>query len=280
MRGRFIAAAFAVLLFAGLGLPREVRADVPPTAVDLALVLAIDVSGSIDPEEAALQRQGYVSAFADPAIGDLVGQGAHGRIAVSYFEWASYGDYRVVAEWTVIDGRTSAKAFADRLAAEPIRIGLRTSISGAIDFALGLLDTPNLAPTRRTIDISGDGPNNDGRFILDARRVALDKGVAINGLPIINDRPNRYGFPNLPDLDLYYEGCVIGGPHAFIVVARDFKDFAAAVKRKLVLEIADRSPEPRRRRYAAAGEGPYAPGCDVGERQSREFWRRRGGSND
>jgi len=252
-----------------------------PAAVDLALALAIDVSGSIDPDEATMQRQGYVSAFSDPEIAAVIRTGPHGRIAVAYFEWASYGDTRMVAEWSVIDGPASAKAFADRLAAEPIRIGLRTSISGAIEFGVALLEKLPQPALRRTIDISGDGPNNDGRFILDARRVALDKEIAINGLPIINERPNRFGFPNLPDLDLYYEGCVIGGPSAFVVVARDFRDFATAVKRKLVQEIADLAPPPARRRYAAATSGAnYGPGCDVGERQSRDFWRRRGGPDN
>jgi hypothetical protein len=252
------------------------RADVPPVPVDLALALAVDVSGSIDPDEAALQRQGYVSAFTDPAVVGVIGNGPHGKIAVAYYEWASQNDFRLVVDWMVIDGPASARAFADALAAQPIRIGLRTSISGAIEYGIGLLEQAAVIPTRRTIDISGDGPNNDGRYILDARQTAVDKGININGLPVINDRPNRFGFPNLADLDLYYEHCVIAGQNAFIVVARDFKDFAAAVKRKLVLEIADAPPEPSLRQYAAAAPGAgYPPGCDVGERQSREFWRRR-----
>ena len=273
MRAQWTLAALAA---AGL-VAVTARAEVPPTAVDLALVLAIDVSGSIDEDEAKLQRQGYVSAFSDPAIGALIGTGPHGKIAVAYLEWSSYGDHRLLVDWTVIDGPSSAKAFADALAEEPIRIGLRTSISGAIEYSLSLFDRAPLSPTRRIIDISGDGPNNDGRYVLEARQAAIEHNIGINGLPIINNRPNRYGFPNLPDLDLYYEHCVIAGTNAFIVVAQDFHDFAAAVKRKLVLEIADEAPPAQRRRYAASGpRSGYPPGCDVGERQSREFWQRRG----
>jgi hypothetical protein len=270
-----VPAILAGVLAAGL-YAMAARADVPPVPVDLALALAVDVSGSIDPDEAALQRQGYVSAFSDPTVVGVIGNGPHGKIAVAYYEWASHGDHRLVVDWMVIDGLASARAFADALAAQPIRIGLRTSISGAIEYGIDLLEQAAVVPTRRTIDISGDGPNNDGRYILDARQQAVDKGININGLPVINERPNRYGFPNLPDLDLYYEHCVIAGQNAFVVVARDFQDFAAAVKRKLVLEIADASPEPTLRRYAAAAPGAgYPQGCDVGERQSREFWRRR-----
>jgi hypothetical protein len=268
-------AILAGVLALGL-LGSAARADVPPTAVDLALALAVDVSGSIDPDEAALQRQGYVSAFSDPTVVGVIRTGQHGRIAVAYYEWASNLDFRLVVDWTVIDGADAARAFADQLAAQPIRIGLRTSISGAIEYGVQLIERAPVTATRRVIDISGDGPNNDGRYVLDARQAALDKGISINGLPVLNERPNRYGFPNLPDLDLYYEGCVIGGPNAFIVVAKSFPDFAVAVKRKLVLEIADLpAPKPERRRYAAVASERYAPGCDVGERQSRDFWRRR-----
>jgi hypothetical protein len=269
--GAIVAAVMAVILAS------TARSEVPPVAVDLALALAVDVSGRIDPDEAQLQRQGYVSAFSDPTVVGVIGTGPRGKIAVAYYEWASNHDWRLVVDWTVIEDEKSARAFADALAAQPIRIGLRTSISGAIEYGVQLLERAPVLATRRTIDISGDGPNTVGRYILDARQMAVDKGIAINGLPVINERPNRYGFPNLPDLDLYYEGCVIAGQNAFIVVAKDFQDFAVAVKRKLVLEIADLpAPTPARRRYAAMAPGQrYAPGCDIGERQSRDFWRRR-----
>jgi len=271
-------ARFAVIGLTAMGLGAAVaRADVPPTAVDLALVLAIDVSGSIDEAEAKLQRQGYIDAFRDPALSAVIANGPRGKIAVTYFEWSSHGDHRLVADWTVIDGLDAARGFAETLANEPIRIGLRTSISGAIEYGIVLLERAPMSSGRRTIDISGDGPNNDGRFILDARQQAIDRGIAINGLPIINDRPNRFGFPNLPDLDLYYEHCVVAGGNAFVIVARDFNDFAAAVKRKLVMEIAE-APTPGMplRHAAASPRVGYPPGCDVGERQSREFWQRRG----
>ena len=256
------------------------------TQVDLALILAIDISGSIDPEEAKLQREGYVGAFTHPEVIRAITGGYHGRIAVAYFEWASAWDQRLVMDWRLVEDTTSATALASDLAAAPIQIGHRTSISSAINYALPMFQRSGIEAERRVLDISGDGPNNDGEPIWIARDRAGAMGVVINGLPIINDRPNRWGFPTSPDLDRYYEGCVITGPGAFVVVAEDFAKFGEAVRRKLLLEIAGLEPPPQRqgRRLRATPvrtlKASYELGCDIGERQSREYYQRRWGGQD
>lgn len=256
-------------------------------AVDLELVLAVDVSGSIDAEEMKLQRDGYVAALTHPDVIQAITRGLIGRIAIAYVEWAGHETRRLVVDWAEIADRTSADAFAARLAAAPIRSGVSTSISGAIDYILPMFGANGYEGTRRVIDISGDGPSNQGAPVTDARDRAEAAGVIINGLPILNDRPNALNFPNLPDLDLYYEGCVISGDGAFVVVANNFEAFGEAVRRKLILEIADQ-PGPRRhyvgppkpRLFRAAGTGAvYEKGCDIGERQVQEFYRRRGWGN-
>jgi hypothetical protein len=253
--------------------------------VDLELVLAIDISGSIDPDEAKLQRDGYVGAFGHPEVIQAITSGYHGRIAVAYFEWASAWDQRLVMDWRLVDGAESAHEVAASLAAAPVQIGQRTSISSAINYALPMFQRSKFEPVRRVIDISGDGPNNDGEPVWIARDRASAAGVVINGLPIINDRPNRWGFPTSPDLDRYYEGCVITGPGAFVVVAENFSKFGEAVRRKLLLEIAGQPPPARTR--AALRTTPvrslkasYEPGCDIGERQSRDYYQRRWGGQD
>jgi hypothetical protein len=256
------------------------------TPVDLELVLAIDVSGSIDAEEAKLQRDGYMQAFLDPMVMRAIQSGERRAIAVAYVEWASYNQRRIVVDWTMIKDESSSRAFVDELARNPPIIGMSTSISGAIEYGLAMFGK-GFKGQRRVIDISGDGPNNSGGMVTFARDRAIASGVTINGLPVLNDRPNRMNFPTLPDLDLYYEGCVIGGPGAFVVVAQDFVNFAQAIRQKLILEIAGRVPDQgpgRRTRFAAPRRAPslaqpaeyvYPKGCDVGERQSRDFFRSR-----
>ncbi len=272
------ALAGAVALFLGtFAAASGVRAAV---AVDLELVLAIDVSGSVDYEEGRLQRQGYVAAIVDPKVVAAIRSGILGRIAVSYFEWSGEARQRLVVDWTLIDGERSARAFAVKLFNAPLVIGRFTSLSGAIGAAFALFAASDFEGTRRVIDISGDGPNNAGGLVTGARDAARAAGIIINGLPIINDRPNILGYPNLPDLDFYYRDCVIGGPGAFIVLARDRTAFAAAIRRKMILEIAarprlDRPPV----RHSVAAAVPTAAGampCDIGERQFLQFLRQRG----
>jgi len=245
--------------------------------VDLELILAVDISGSVDEEEARLQRSGYVAALTDPDVLKAIRSGPYGRIAIAYFEWSGPETKRLVLDWTLIEDQASAEAAANRLAATRIISGMSTSISGAIDFALPMYGRA-FEGARRVLDISGDGPNNAGSLVNLSRDRALDRGITINGLPIVNGRSNRTGFPQLADLDLYYENCVIGGPGAFMVVAAGFESFAEAIRKKMIIEIADLAP--KYPRWAGNGPirrvaDPYPPGCDVGERQSREFFQRR-----
>ncbi len=267
-----------------IGLPGSIRAAPPAPAasgevpVDLELVLAIDVSGSIDEAEAAIQREGYVKAIAHPDIVAAIRGGMLGRIAVAYFEWSGVGWQEKVLDWTLIKDAASAGAFSRALARAPIDTGPWTSIAGAIDFAVPMFEANGYEGTRRVIDISGDGPNNVGGYVPQARDRAVARGIIINGLPIMNDRPNYVRLP-MPNLDLYYRNCVIGGPGAFIVVTHDFKAFAAAIRCKLVLEIAGRSlpdgqlPQGPRRlalshdRFPLSAPRDWIPPCDEGERR-------------
>lgn len=208
--------------------------------VDLALVLAVDASRSIDEWEYNLQREGYVTAFSDPQVIKAIRSGPYGGIAVAYVEWSSDDQQTVLADWTLIRDEASAKAFAARLKASERHFMARTSISGGIDFSAAMLGESGIHATRRAIDVSGDGVNNRGRPVQLARDEAVKAGITINGLAIINDRPQGWG-PPIP-LDQYYKENVIGGPGAFLVVANDFQTFGEAIRRKLVMEIAGCAP--------------------------------------
>ncbi len=237
--------------------------------VDLELVLAVDISGSIDPGEARLQRDGYIAALTDKRVLAAIGQGFHGKIAATYIEWSGADKVWTAVRWSEIASARDARLFAKKIKDAPLISGVRTSISGAIAYALQLFDRNGFSAPRQVIDLSGDGPNNHGPLVTIARDAAMAMNVTINGLPIVNLRPNRFGFPLLPDLDLYYENCVIGGPGAFIVVAEGFNAFPAAILRKLILEIAGRKPRDPPVRLA---QGYRPPPCDIGERQLREYF--------
>jgi len=289
-------ACLCALLFAALPTAAQDKKD-----VDLALAMAIDISGSIDPDEAKLQREGYVLAFRDPVIVRAILGGPNGRIAVAYYEWSDSWMQKLLIDWTLLDSEASIAAFANRLADSPISIARRTSISGAIRYAIPLFGRSPYEPTRKVLDISGDGSNNDGGLVTDMRYEALKERIVINGLPIMNDRPNPFGFPNEADLDRYYLHCVTGGPRSFVEVAHNFDDFPRAVRKKLLQEVADRGSRsdfdigavglrdgaqlaqagrPRNRSdddYTKFVKPEYELGCDVGERRSREFWQRRFG---
>ena len=213
------------------------------TEVDLALVLAVDISNSMDPEEQELQRSGFVEALRSPQVHEAIQGGALGRIALVYMEWAGLGRHHVVVPWTVIEGAEDAAAFSARLAAAPIRRGPRTSISGAIEVSINLLEQSGVEPIRRVIDISGDGANNQGRLVTQARDDALNRGITINGLPIMLKRPS--GYWDVANLDAYYRDCVIGGPGAFMIPIRERAQFAEAIRTKIIREIADLGPDPR-----------------------------------
>lgn len=241
-----------------------------PLPVDLELVLAVDVSGSIDPDEARLQRDGYVAALTDPAVIKAISGGILGRVAMTYIEWAGEDYTTTVANWTVIEDEASARAFAATVGRAPIQTALWTSISNIIDHALSTFPGNGFEGTRRVIDVSGDGPNNQGGLVTKFRDRAVAQRVAINGLPIVNERASPFGWPALPNLDLYYANCVIGGPGSFMVVANTFADFARAIRKKLILEIADAHPhQPRERVILAAGpKAPReTPPCDIGEQR-------------
>ncbi|HZH26042.1 MAG TPA: DUF1194 domain-containing protein [Azospirillaceae bacterium] len=218
-------------------------AEVP---VDLELVLAVDVSGSVDPSEARLQRDGYVAALTDPEIIHVIRGGFLGRIVVTYVEWAGPATQRTVVPWRVIADEASALEFVDLVKEAPFRSARGTSISGAIDFGATLFEPNGFDGIRRVIDVSGDGVNNGGRDVRAARDDAVARGITINGLPVMPGSEQADGRPQglsaggwtPPDLDLYYERNVIGGPGAFMVPAHSFEDFGRAVKAKLVREIA------------------------------------------
>lgn len=210
--------------------------------VDLELVLAADVSGSIDQAEAGLQRRGYVQAITDPRVVDAIHRGALGRIAVTYIEWAGTYHQRTVVGWTLIEDDSSARDFAAVLNEAPLSTAVWTSISTAIDYAVPLFVDNGYEGLRHVIDVSGDGYNNRGRPAEEARDAAVARGITINGLPIMNQRPNRWGGTPPPDLDRYYQQFVIGGPGSFHIVAQGFEAFADAILHKLIREIAALPP--------------------------------------
>jgi hypothetical protein len=244
------------------------QAAAPPEEVDVALVLAVDVSYSMDLDELALQRNGYIEAFRSKELHEAIAKGAIGKIAVTYFEWAG-GDFQhVVRPWTVIETPQSAIAFAEELGEAPTRRGRRTSISGAIDLAVSLLETSNVAAMRRVIDISGDGANNDGRPVTQARDAARDKGIAINGLPVMLKQASYFDIDNL---DVYYEDCVITGIGAFVIPIRERKQFADATRTKLVREIAEMPASGPEALVQKAQQAPASRlSCLQGERQWRD----------
>jgi len=202
------------------------------TDVDVELVLAVDISQSMDEREFALQRAGYVEALRHPDFIKAVRSGTNGRIALAYFEWAGVVRDDGVIAWQVIDGSDSANAFADRIAARPFRSFRGTSISGALAFGAGLFDKTQFAGERRVIDISGDGPNNIGPPVAAARDAAVARGIVVNGLPILIS-PS----PTFAHLDRYYGQCVTGGPGSFVLPIYAASEFSTAIRRKLILEV-------------------------------------------
>jgi hypothetical protein len=210
--------------------------------VDLELVLAVDISRSMDYDELGLQRQGYVEALRHPDVIQAIESGPNGRIALTYVEWA--GTASVVVPWATISNRAEAEAFAARVGTAPIGRARGTSISLGLGFSARLFDTSGVRGLRRAIDVSGDGPNNMGLPVEQMRASVVADGITINGLPIMLKAVSAYGPYNIPDLDIYYEDCVIGGPGAFVVTVDDPARFAVAIRRKLVLEIAGLTPRP------------------------------------
>jgi hypothetical protein len=261
------AAAFALAASAA---PNPRFADKSPGAipVDVELVIAVDVSYSMDPEEQALQREGYVQALTSREFMQALREGANGKIAITYFEWAGQFDQKVIMPWRLIEGPESADSVAAEVAAAPYRRASRTSISGGLLFAKPLLDHSGYRGLRRVIDVSGDGANNAGALIVPTRDDVLAAGITINGLPIMLKRPAR-GTMDIENLDVYYEDCVIGGPGAFVVPIHERKQFIEATRTKLVLEISGREPEPRV--IPASADKPRIS-CTIGEKMWQERW--------
>jgi hypothetical protein len=221
--------------------------------VDLLLVLAADVSRSVDAKKFQLQREGYAAALSDPRVLNAIKSGAHGRIAVSLVEWSGMGSQKIVIDWTLIDGQKAAQQFGDRLLETQRSFADRTSISGGIDFALAQFPRAPFEAKRQTIDVSGDGTNNSGRDVREARDEALSRGVTINGLVILSEHPLPWNpeHTNPPGgLAKYYRDNVMGGPGAFVMEAKDFNSFGQAIIGKLIAEIAS-ADQPKRTLSAA-----------------------------
>jgi hypothetical protein len=238
--------------------------------VDVELVLAVDVSYSMDMDELAIQREGYAQAIVSKEFLQALKSLPNGKIAITYFEWAASSDQKIIIPWRVIDGPETADAVADEILKTPIRRASRTSISGAINFAMPLFEANPYKGVRRVIDISGDGPNNNGSPVLGARDAALAKGIVINGLPIMVKEPS-YSTMDIDNLDFYYEDCVIGGPGSFVVAIKDRDKFKEAIRSKLLLEVAGRTPE---RRVVPVAEKEPRVSCLIGEKIWQDRWGR------
>ncbi len=270
--------ALAVLLAAGASSPAT-----DGSRVDLLLVIAVDVSGSVDRQEATLQRGGYADALINPMLLKAIQNGRNGKIAVTYLEWAGWGLFRTTVDWTVIQDEQSARQFIAQVNAASIVSGQGTSISGAIDIGMSLFPISPYQADRRVIDVSGDGPNNSGLSVVAYRDMAVNQGVTINGLPILNDTNGANG--GVTDLDVYYRECVIGGSGSFVIAAENFQTFATAILRKLILEVAGLGPTDNWEPYGVPkvtkvqyfgapqqnggnGTGPlrYYPNCDIANR--------------
>jgi hypothetical protein len=255
-----------------------------PAQVDLKLVLATDVSRSINDQEAQTQREGTAEAFLNPEVVKAIQSGALGRIAVAMIDWSSPEYDKIVLDWTIVKDKASATALAEKIRNIPRTPGRRTSISSALELGTLLLEgsDKDIIATRKVIDVSGDGPNNDGNRMTETHDRTIANGIIVNGLPIMDENANGY----YPDLDKYYAGCVVGGKGAFVVVVRSFRDFGAAMRHKLILEISQNESQikqalnelnvnPLLKKVAAGDSGPatqpqvlrpmngYPGGCDL-----------------
>ena len=245
-----VSASMAVVLllagWGGLAAPASRFADKRPNAtpVDVELVIAVDVSNSMDPEEQELQREGYITALTSSEFMLALRSGAHGKVAVIYFEWAGLHDQTILMPWRLIDGPESAEAVAREIARAPYRRAPRTSIYGALQFAKPLFDASGYRGLRQVIDVSGDGVNNMGPPVTQMRDDVLAAGITINGLPIMLRRQSGYGMWGMAfeNLDIYYEDCVIGGPGSFVIAIRERDQFKEATRNKLVQEVAGVAP--------------------------------------
>ena len=249
--------ALAITWFSGTAYAADVL------RVDIELAIAVDVSLSMDADEQDLQREGYAKAFRSPEVIQAISQGPRGRIAVMFFEWAGPQFHSVIVPWTIIASRPDAEALADRIAAAPFVRESGTSISSGLFFAAGRFAESGARGDRRTIDVSGDGVNNMGLPVETTRDWVVRQGITINGLPIML-KPEDLSRYDIPELDKYYEDCVIGGPGAFMITVDALDKLEIATRRKLVLEISGAAP-----RVMAASDQPTAErrvDCRAGEK--------------
>lgn len=286
MRLRPALTALCLVCAGWLAAAERAEAEQP---VDLELVLAVDVSRSMDFAEQQLQREGYVRALRDPQVVRAIEDGAHGRIALTYLEWAGSHIQSVIIPWREIRSAETADAFAAELEKQPISRDRRTSISSALTVAAALFDRNGFVGRRQVIDVSGDGPNNDGRPVVPVRDETIAKGIVINGLAIMLPRDSGpYSFFDIPDLDRYYAACVIGGPGSFVLPIKTREEFATATRQKLLLEIAGLEPNNRGHRRASAVGGQLlheaqfqlsvpkpAYDCLIGEKRWRSYLEER-----
>src|ERR1043165_7773664 len=239
---RLVRAALAVLAsLVALSMPLRAAEQ-----VDLLLVLASDVSRSVDTRKFELQRQGYAAALSNPRVIDAIKSGAHGRIAICLLEWSGATSQKLVIDWAIVSDLASARKIGDQMLELPRSFADRTSISAGLEFSMSLLERAPYEAPRRTIDVSGDGTNNSGRDIASVRDEVLAKGVTINGLVILSDAPLPWNpeHTNPPGgLDNYYRNNVTGGPGSFVMVAENHNSFGQAIVKKMIAEIAWVEPE-------------------------------------
>ncbi|MEH2509537.1 hypothetical protein V1291_000891 [Nitrobacteraceae bacterium AZCC 1564] len=262
--------AVSMLMCGAVAAPAPIADSQVAPSVDVELIIAVDVSYSMDFDELAVQREGYAQAIVSKEFLQALKGGPNGRISVTYFEWSASNDQKIIIPWRVIDGPETAGAVANEIMETPVRRGSRTSISGAILFAMPLFDENPNRGFRRVIDISGDGPNNNGPPITLVRDEALRKGVVINGLPIMVKEPS-YSSMDIENLDWYYEDCVIGGPGSFVVAIQDHDKFKEAIRTKLLLEVAGRTPE---HQVVPVAEKEPRVSCTIGEMLWQDRWGR------
>ncbi len=256
--------------------PRQTADQEGAPSVDVELIIAVDVSYSMDTDELAVQREGYAQAIVSKEFLQALKTGPNGKVAITYFEWAASNDQKIIIPWRVIDGPESADAVSEEIMKTPVRRASRTSISGAIYFAMPLFDESPYKGLRRVIDISGDGPNNNGAPVTPARDEALSKGIVINGLPIMVKEPS-YSTMDIDNLDWYYEDCVIGGPGSFVVSIKDREKFKEAIRTKLTQEVASRTSQGRVVKVAEKAEKAEKEprvSCLIGEQIWQDRWGR------
>jgi hypothetical protein len=251
--------------------PQTAIQDDSRAAVDVELVIAVDISYSVEMDDLAAQREAYAKAIVSEEFLRALRAGPVGKIALTYFEWSSAKDQKIIVPWRQIDGPESAEALAAEIVAAPVRRGSRTSISGAIKYAMPLFEQSPYRGSRRIIDIAGDGPNNNGDPVATARDTALQQGIVITGLPILINAtpPGSTDISHIDHIEWYYEDCVIGGPGSFVVPVTDRESFKEAIRTKLALEVAGHTPEGS---TAHSTDKEPRVDCMIGEKLWQQRW--------